>query len=93
VKFAPEGGRVQLAARREDEATVVSVADDGPGVPPEERDRVFERFYRAPGPGGADGFGLGLSLVAAAAARHRASIRLEDAAPGLRVVIRFPGPA
>jgi signal transduction histidine kinase len=90
VKFAPRGGRVRLSARREADGVTVAVTDDGPGVPPEESDRIFERFYRAPGPGGADGFGLGLSLVAAAAARHRASIQLEDAGPGLRVVIRFP---
>jgi signal transduction histidine kinase len=92
VKFAPEGGRVQLAARLQDGAVMVSVADDGPGVPPDERDRVFERFYRAPGREAAEGFGLGLSLVAAAAARHQASIRLEDAGPGLRVAVHFPSP-
>jgi len=66
----------------------VAVADNGPGVPLEDRARVFERFYRG-GAGQTAGFGLGLSLVAAAAERHDAAVRLEDAAPGLKVVIRF----
>lgn len=88
VKFAPEGGRVTLTAARFGAGVEVAVTDDGPGVPPEERGRVFERFYRG-GTGQAPGFGLGLSLVAAAADRHGATLRLEDATPGLRVVIRF----
>jgi signal transduction histidine kinase len=92
VKFALEGGHVRLAGRREGQDVVVSVEDDGPGVKLEERKRVFERFYRAPGAAQAQGFGLGLSLVAAAASRHGASIRLEDAGPGLRVTVRFPTP-
>lgn len=89
IKFGSEGGWVDLTARHVDGGVVVEVTDDGPGIPEGERDRVFERFYRA---GGAEapGFGLGLSLVAAAAERHRAGLRLEDAKPGLRVVIRFP---
>jgi len=90
VKFAPPGGRVTLSARCEDGAVVVEVTDDGPGVPADERDRVLERFYRLAGGGDAPGFGLGLSLVAAAAERHGADLALEDAAPGLRVVVRFP---
>lgn len=89
VKFAPEGGRVALEAGRAGAGVEVAVTDNGPGVPPEERGRVFERFYRG-GAGQTPGFGLGLSLVAAAAERHGATLRLEDAAPGLRVVIRFP---
>ncbi|MBL8771280.1 MAG: HAMP domain-containing protein [Phenylobacterium sp.] len=90
IKFTPAGGAIRLAARRDAGAVEIEVADDGPGVPAEERSRVLERFYRG---GGRDapGFGLGLSLVAAAADRQGASLRLEDAAPGLRVVMRFPG--
>ncbi|WP_068876609.1 MULTISPECIES: ATP-binding protein [unclassified Phenylobacterium] len=90
VKFAPVGGTVRLDAQAAAGSVVVTVADNGPGVPPEERSRVLERFYRSPG-GGAEGFGLGLSLVAAAAERHQAELRLEDAGPGLQVVIRFRG--
>jgi signal transduction histidine kinase len=88
VKFAPEGGRVSLEAAKAGGAVEVAVTDNGPGVPPEDHARVFERFYRG-GAGQTPGFGLGLSLVAAAAERHGAALRLEDAAPGLKVVIRF----
>lgn len=89
IKFGSEGGWIDLAAREADGRVVVAVTDDGPGIPEDERGRVFERFYRARGADAA-GFGLGLSLVAAAAERHRAELRLEDAKPGLRVLIGFP---
>jgi len=90
VKFTPPGGAIFLEARREADRVELVVADSGPGVPAEERPRVLERFYRG-GEKGAEGFGLGLSLVAAAAERHGAELKLEDAAPGLRVVVRFRG--
>ena len=90
MKYAPAGGVVCLEGRPVEGGGVeVMVADNGPGIPAEERSRVLERFYRSPG-GGAAGFGLGLSLVSAAAERHEADLRLEDAQPGLRVTIRFP---
>lgn len=88
IKFAPQGGHVRLEAQWRAGAVEVTVTDDGPGVPAAERARVFERFYRSDA-SGAPGFGLGLSLVAAAAEQHGAEVRLEDAAPGLRVVVRF----
>jgi signal transduction histidine kinase len=89
IKFTPAGGAVKVAARAVGRAVEVAVSDNGPGVPAEERPRVLERFYRGAA-GDTPGFGLGLSLVAAAAERHHAELRLEDAAPGLRVVVRFP---
>ncbi|MDZ4370456.1 MAG: HAMP domain-containing sensor histidine kinase [Phenylobacterium sp.] len=89
VKFTPVGGEVRLESRATAQGVEVVVADNGPGVPAEDRPRVLERFYRG-GAQGAAGFGLGLSLVAAAAERHGADLRLEDAGPGLRVVVRFP---
>lgn len=88
IKFTPEGGTISLEGRAVAGGVDVVVADTGPGVAPEERSRVLERFYRG-SRGEAAGFGLGLSLVAAAAERHGAELRLEDASPGLRVVIRF----
>lgn len=88
VKFAPEGGRVRLEGRAIGGGVEIVVADDGPGVPPDARERVFERFYR--GDAAATGFGLGLSLVAAAAEAHGAAIELADAGPGLRAAVRFP---
>jgi two-component system OmpR family sensor kinase len=67
------------------------VEDSGPGIPPQERERVFDRFYRVAGTGTA-GSGLGLAIVKAIAGRHGATVRL-DHSPGLgglRVEVRFP---
>lgn len=88
VKYAPAGGAVGLSAERSGEGVTFMVTDNGPGVPETDRTRLFERFYRRDS--SADGFGLGLSLVAAAAERHGATIRLDDARPGLQVSVRFP---
>lgn len=88
IKFTPPGGVVCLEAVFRERGVELLVVDNGPGVPADDRPRILERFYRGGG-SAASGFGLGLSLVAAAAAAHHAELRLEDAAPGLRVVIRF----
>ncbi|MNN46810.1 Signal transduction histidine-protein kinase/phosphatase MprB [compost metagenome] len=67
----------------------LQVSDNGPGIPADERARVFDRFYRVPeAPTG--GSGLGLAIVAEIAQSHGARVALEDAAPGLRVRVTFP---
>jgi signal transduction histidine kinase len=71
---------------------VISIADDGPGIPPDRRDHVFKRFYRLEQSRYTPGNGLGLSLVAAVARLHGAEIALRDNAPGLTVELRFPSP-
>lgn len=76
--------RVELGRDRGGRA-VLSVADNGPGIPEEERARVLDRFYRCERSRTTPGNGLGLSLVAAIAAFHGAVLVLEDAEPGLRV--------
>jgi len=63
------------------------VTDSGPGIPAPLRDKVLQRFYRIDASRSAPGHGLGLSLVQAVAQLHAAELRLEDAAPGLRVVL------
>ncbi len=68
---------------------VLSVADDGPGIPPSERGRVLERFTRLDASRNTPGTGLGLALVAAVARLHDAALELGDAAPGLLVTLRF----
>ena len=68
----------------------LSVSDDGPGVPADQRERVLERFYRLDQSRSLPGSGLGLSLVQAIARVHGGRLALEDAAPGLRVVLEFP---
>ena len=92
LKHAPAGSRVTVAARREAGATVVEVADDGPGIPETHRAKVTERFYRVPGSEARDGIGLGLTLVAAIARAHGAALEMADNRPGLAVRLRFPAP-
>jgi signal transduction histidine kinase len=90
IKHGRAGG---LASIRLDQAggeAILSVSDDGPGIPPEEFERVFKRFYRLERSRSTPGNGLGLSLVAAVVRLHGASIRMVDNAPGLRVELRFP---
>jgi two-component system sensor histidine kinase QseC len=91
IKFTPTGGKVEVRVGRDGERIVLSVDDSGTGIPPQERTRVFERFYRridalAPGSG------LGLSIVKRIADLHHAVVRLDDApAGGLRVEVVFGG--
>jgi len=90
IRYTPSG-RVGVRVRSEENAAVLEVEDTGPGIPPEERGRVFDRFYRGEGaPTG--GTGLGLAIVKRIAERHNARVELLDAGvgSGLRAVVRFP---
>jgi signal transduction histidine kinase len=90
IKHGLQGGHVSIGLDQKDAEAVLSVSDDGPGIPSEEFARVFKRFYRLERSRSMPGNGLGLSLVAAVARLHGASIKLIDNAPGLRVDLRFP---
>lgn len=94
IRHTPSGGRVDVAVTRLADGAVLEVTDTGPGIPPAERARVFDRFYRRPESEGT-GSGLGLAIVKRIADRHRAEVTLEDGpgARGLRVRVRFPGPS
>jgi signal transduction histidine kinase len=92
LKYAA-GGAVSVAARRVDGEARLEVADHGPGIPPEQRERVFDRFVRLEASRSTPGQGLGLSLVRAVARLHGGGIRLEDNKPGLRAVLALPEPA
>ncbi len=89
IKYSPDGGQVDVVLDRVDGGVRLSVRDQGPGIAPELRARVFERFYRVPGQDSA-GSGLGLSIAERAAARNAGRITL-DRAPGggLDVLIEF----
>jgi two-component system, OmpR family, sensor kinase len=80
-------GRVRLAARREGGQVLVEVTDDGPGVAPEDRERIFERSVRADGAGRA---GLGLPIARAVARAHGGDLTCADAPVGARFVMRIP---
>jgi hypothetical protein len=83
-------GRVTVEVTQNDSSAVISVADDGPGIPTNERQNVFKRFYRLERNRRTPGNGLGLSLVAAVARLHGAGVEMMDNAPGLKFRIRFP---
>ena len=90
IRYTPAGGVVRLAAFTDGEHAMLQVEDTGPGIPPEERTRVFDRFYRLPG-SNAEGSGLGLAIARQVAEAHGAEISLDDASggQGLRVTVRF----
>jgi len=91
VRYAPAGGRVDVTVESSVTAARVTVADDGPGIPPEERTRVFDRFYRRAGTT-PTGSGLGLAIVKAIADAHGATVTLADgpSGKGLAVTVAFP---
>ncbi len=93
LKYGPsgEGATIAMHARESGGRIVIEVADNGPGIPEEDRDRVVERFVRLEKARTESGAGLGLSLVAAVARLHRGVFRIEDNEPGVRAVIDLPG--
>ena len=97
VKYgAPGGGAsdpVTVSAAREGDQIVITIADHGPGIPEAERARALERFVRLESARSRPGFGLGLSLAAAVARLHGGLLRLEDNAPGLKVLLQLPAKA
>jgi two-component system OmpR family sensor kinase len=96
VRYTPEGGSVTLDVKRDKKALTLSVADSGPGIPPKERERVFDPFYRIVG-SGQPGTGLGLAIVRTYADMIGAKVTLDDAVPGrtppgLKVTVSVPLP-
>jgi signal transduction histidine kinase len=89
LRHAGPAAAVVVATRSEGGEPTVAVTDNGPGVPEEERARIFDRFYRLERSRSSAGSGLGLALVVAIARLHQAAVELDDASPGLRVRIRF----
>lgn len=90
VRYTPEYGLVRISLSVDGDTGMLLVEDNGPGITEQNRQRVFDRFYRIPGtaPGGS---GLGLAIVKAIADRHGATVELGTASiGGLAVHIRFP---
>lgn len=92
VRYTPRGGRVDVSSGLDGGRPFLAVADDGPGIPAAERERVFDRFYRLPATA-EPGSGLGLAVVRAIARRHGATVALGDTpGGGLTVRVLFPAP-
>ena len=93
VKYGPEGGQVQLSASLEGETAIITVADQGPGIPQELRERVFEPFFRVDSARSrqSGGTGLGLALVRAITELHGGSVSIEEAPMGgVRFTLKIP---
>lgn len=93
AKYTPQVGQIAIRAHVDGEVVRIEVEDNGPGIPPEHRDRVFERFYRVDAGRSREmgGTGLGLSIVKHLAAIMGGDVRVEGAAPhGARFVVELP---
>ncbi|UHC16973.1 sensor histidine kinase N-terminal domain-containing protein [Methylobacterium currus] len=93
IRYAGPGARVVVRVADGAEGAFAEIEDDGPGIAPEHREKVFSRFYRIARSGGPEGSGLGLAVVRALADRIGAAVTLHDGergGPGLRVRIGFP---
>ncbi len=90
IRYTPSGGSVDLSVYASDSEAVLEVEDTGPGIPPEERSRVFDRFYRALG-SGVQGSGLGLAIVKSIVERHGGSLSLASGKTGrgLKLTVRL----
>jgi signal transduction histidine kinase len=92
IKHGRAGGQVIVASENIDGRPVISIGDDGPGIPADEYEHVFKRFYRLEHSRYTPGNGLGLSLVAAVARLHGARIEMLDNSPGLKLKLWFSAP-
>lgn len=92
IHYTPAGGKVTVQLGREDGRPLLCVCDDGPGIPPDERGKVLERFYRGSS-GAGSGSGLGLAIVKEICDRHGIELRLEDGPGGRGLCVRLHWPA
>lgn len=90
ARHTPPGTRIAVSTAQRGRDAVLVVGDDGPGIRPEDHALVLRRFGQVDRARGRGGYGLGLPLVEAIMRLHRGGIALEDAAPGLRVVLTLP---
>lgn len=86
-----KAGLIKVSLKSAGGRVLITVADNGPGIPEADRARVVERFVRLEKSRTEPGSGLGLSLVAAVAQLHKGELRLEDNSPGVRAVVDLPG--
>ena len=89
LRHTPNGTTVTMRLSRVGGGTCAEISDNGPGIPEDERSRVFRRFYRLERSRTTPGSGLGLSLVAAIVELHDATVEISDNAPGMKLILRF----
>ncbi len=91
IRYTPEGGKVDVTLSKDGNSLVLDVKDNGPGIPPEEREKIFERFYRIAG-NEVQGSGLGLAIVKQIIERHDSVIDISAGENGMGAVfsIKFP---
>ncbi|MDB5692573.1 MAG: hypothetical protein JWO81_1636 [Alphaproteobacteria bacterium] len=89
-RHTPEGSEIRLSVSGGAQELTLMVADDGPGVPDEDKDRIVQRFIRLDASRTTPGHGLGLNLVSAIARLHGGRLRFAGNFPGLRVILEFP---
>lgn len=91
-KYTPQGGQVTVSTQRQDQSAIVFVADNGPGIPAEERENIFRFFYRSPNQSRVeDGMGIGLALARRLAeAQHGVLTLIDTPDPGAVFVLRLP---
>ncbi|MBK9383732.1 MAG: hypothetical protein IPN34_02745 [Planctomycetes bacterium] len=91
LQYSPPGSPVEIELAHSEHILEIAIRDRGPGLEPDELERVFERFYRSPRAAAEHpGSGLGLSIARSIAELHGGSLRLEAAQPGLRAIARLP---
>jgi len=90
LRYGPDGEQIRVRSGGADGQALIEVADRGPGIPPEERERIFERFHRGRAARSAGGFGLGLAIGRELAERMGGELRLERADQGACFVLALP---
>lgn len=92
LRYTPADGSVVVRISRQGDEALIEVEDSGPGIAPEQRARVFDRFYRVPRAAAEEGSGLGLAIVKRVVDRHAGTVSLDDASAGrgLKVSVHLP---
>ncbi len=93
IRYTPAGGHIRVTVEATAAGIAITVADDGPGIPADHRDKVLQRFVRLDSSRHLPGNGLGLAVVDAVAHHHRAALVLSDNRPGLAVTLVLPAAA